>query len=135
MLKPITGKNQVISTDAIVVAKTHTDSKRTGADGECVSLTVLDHWSGFNYGFPTGTSSTDKYWYCLKFWVGPGWTKKPEIIVKSDSDPAILAAVVQLGWHSEPSLPNTKTHGARHERHHAVLKSVTRTSVAVRPEQ
>ena len=83
-LKPLTGKLQLISTDAMVVAKSHTDVKRLGADGESVTLTVLDHWSGFNYGFPTGTSSTDRYWYCLKFYVGPGWTKKPEIIVNGD---------------------------------------------------
>ena len=74
-LKPLTGKLQLISTDAMVVARSHTDATRLGADGETVTLTVLDHWSGFNYGFPTGTSSTDRYRYCLKFFVGPGWTK------------------------------------------------------------
>ena len=128
-LPAIRRKNQVLSCDGIVVAKSHTDKTRLAADGSAVGITIMDNYSGMLMLFPTASAVMNKYWFCLKFFVGPGWTAKPNIIVKSDADTAITGAVTQLGWHTEPSLANTWPHNARLERAHETLKSVQRASI------
>ena len=123
-LPAITKINQCLSCDAIIVAKDHSNTKRLGADGSAVGLTIMDQHSGCGLGFPTASATLDRYYYYLKFFVGPSWKSSPQIMVKSDADKAITGAVQQLGWHPEPSLANRFPHNPRHERWHQTLKSV-----------
>ena len=53
----------------------------------------------------------------------------PNVVVKSDADPAILGAVYDFGWHSEPSLANTWPHNTAHERWQGSVKSVCRAAM------
>ena len=71
----------MLSCDGIVVAKSHTDKTRLAADGSAVGITIMDAFSGMLMLFPTASAVMNKYWFCLKFFVGPGWTTKPNIIV------------------------------------------------------
>ena len=83
-LPPIKQRLQVLACDVVVVAKSHVDVSRRAADGSTGALAVRDAYSGLSLTFPLSRTTQEKVEECLKWFVGVGWTKKPQLLVKTD---------------------------------------------------
>ena len=133
-LKPLTGINQRLSADMIIVQRSATDAPKggpaiTGIE-EPVAFGILDQHSGCGISNPRRTRSQHRNDNDLKAFVGPAVHKETHwIIVKSDSASEIIGAAKELGWFSEPSLANTWPHNTVHERRTGTLKSVCRAAM------
>ena len=79
--------------------------------------------------YPSRTKSAEQNYSDLKHFVGVAGKQLPEILVKSDDAKEITNAVKQLGWLTEPALPNRFPHNSHHERWVGTLKSLIRASM------
>ena len=92
-----------LSVDDIVVSKSLSDTSKLSASGNANITIILDQFSGMPLATPSASSSEDKIYARLRHFVGPG-RLSPEVVVKSDASPAILAAIKALGWTPDTSL-------------------------------
>ena len=104
-LPALTAINQQLSADHIVAQRSRESAPKRGSPVEgiedFVAFAVRDAYSGVGLCNPRSTKSQQTVWLDLKNFTGPAIAKKsPNIIVKSDADPAITGAVHDLGWHS-----------------------------------
>ena len=120
---------QQLGVDMIVVSKGGEDVlHRMSAAGNKFTWTIRDHYSGQGFTLPSDSASQDTIRNALLNFVGAE-NDAPKIIVKSDCARAIIGAVEELGWLSEPSLANRWPHNTYHERWHGTYKSVIRAAM------
>ena len=105
----------------LAVADQGKGSKRKSASGYRSIHVIRDFYSGMMVAIPMKSSTKDKCYKHLKWFVGVR-SNNPNIIVKSDNAGDIVEAVNDLGWHSEPSLADTWPHNTSLERHNGLLK-------------
>ena len=127
-LMDLTERHQRLGCDDIIVAKARSDTHRVTSLGDTTIFAIVDLYTGVIIAYPCSSRRSDLKYKYLKFFVGPTWKKKPDIVVKSDADRSILRAVADLGWHPEPSLENTWPHNTTTEAHVKILKSTARGS-------
>ena len=119
---------QQISSDSLIVSKSHREDDKLSDAGNATVHTIRDLHSGCALAVPLCEHSQEAMYRNFKFFAGLK-AKDPNILVRPDAAREITNAVRELGWHAEPSLENKWPHNASHERYQGVLKSVTRAGM------
>ena len=119
---------QQISSDSLIISKSHREDDKLSAAGNATVHTIRDLHSGCSLAVPLREHGQEAMYRNFKFFAGLK-AKDPNILVRSDAAREITNAVRELGWHAEPSLENKWPHNAAHERYQGVLKSVTRAGM------
>ncbi|CAE7214446.1 unnamed protein product, partial [Symbiodinium sp. KB8] len=116
-LEPVDKFGQRLATDYIVP---------TRSDGPSVQV-IRDEFSGLLRAY-VGKRTTENAARNLLQFVGSAASDLPNVLVKTDCDRSLTAAISQVGWAQEPSLQNRWPHNAQLERHIRTLEETTRAS-------
>ena len=116
-LDPVDKFGQRLATDYIVP---------TRSDGPSVQV-IRDEFSGLLRAYVGKRTSENAARNLLQF-VGAAASDTPNVLVKTDCDRSLTAAISQVGWAQEPSLQNRWPHNAQLERHIRTLEETTRAA-------
>ena len=126
-LPQVTSPGCQLSSDSVIVAKSHSDNNRSF--GNRISIhTMRDAYSGMTIGIPQKSKTKDAMYDNFKWYAGP-IRHRPHVVVKSDNAGEITESVRALGWHPETSLADRWPHNASHERWHGSYKSCIRAAM------
>ena len=116
-LEPVDKFGQRLATDYIVP---------TRSDSPSVQV-IRDEFSGLLRAY-VGKRTTENAARNLLQFVGSAASDLPNVLVKTDCDRSLTAAISQVGWAQEPTLQNRWPHNAQLERHIRTLEETTRAS-------
>ena len=116
-LDPVDKFGQRLATDYIVP---------TRSDGPSVQV-IRDEFSGLLRAYVGKRTSENAARNLLQF-VGAAASDTPNVLVKTDCDRSLTAAISQVGWAQEPSLQNRWPHNVQLERHIRTLEETTRAA-------
>jgi len=118
--------NQQLSSDTLIIAKTHTDLDKAASSGNTGLHVIRDSYSGMSVAIPQRERTMASNMFNFKYFTGPA-VKNGSILVRTDAARELTGAVSALGWHPEASLENRWPHNSHHERFQGTLKSVIRS--------
>ena len=76
----------MLSADTIVIARSSEATVPNASyAGNTYAFTVRDSYSGLAYVDPQPRRTKDSNYNALKFFQGPSWRTRPNIVVKSDA--------------------------------------------------